>query len=304
MKNGKFDSGPKISICIITYNQENYIKSAIEGALAQVCAVPVEIVVSDDCSTDTTPKICRDYAKNYPNIVRFVQPVENFGTNRHWVFALQQCRGDYIALCEGDDYFIDDYKLKRQYSFMEANPRNSFCSHEVYVHHEILPPSIRSAVGILIDNIRLSGISCIPELIHPKKGTPRFFSRRRMYRGHSRYYSPKLADILQSQLRARFIHTASIFGKGSVLRKFPVQLLENAGFHRAALVWLAMHGWGHHEKNVSSMRVIQKQSSAITKKERDLSKEKDTSDRAFLEALRLFCSQEQKAVIDRELSFV
>jgi glycosyltransferase involved in cell wall biosynthesis len=293
---------PDISVCIVTYNQEEYIERAISGALMQRTNVPHEILISDDHSTDGTLRICREYKQKYPDIIRLIKQPNNLGCGLNWASALAACRGKYIALCEGDDYFIDHHKLERQRSFMEANPWNSFCSHEVYVHHELLSPSVRSAVGILIDNIRLSGISCIPELILPKKEAPQFFSRRRMYRGHSRYYSSKFADILQSQLRARFIHTASIFGKGDVLRKFPVQLLENAGFHRTVLVWLAMHGWGHHEKKVSSMRVIQKSSSAITKREWELSKEKNASEKAFLKALRPFCSLDQKAVVDRELA--
>ena len=108
-----------ISICIITYNQRNYIERAIESALMQKCNCTYEIIISDDCSTDGTTEIIAAYATTYPNLVKGFYAESNLGMLRNWKKALLLCTGRYIALLEGDDLWTDPMKLQKQYKVLE-----------------------------------------------------------------------------------------------------------------------------------------------------------------------------------------
>lgn len=107
-----------VSACIIAYNQQDYIAETLEGALKQELDVPYEIVVSDDCSTDNTPKIIAEYAKKDPRI-RVVKNLGNVGMHGNWLQAIQACNGEFIALCEGDDVWTDNHKLAKQLTVLE-----------------------------------------------------------------------------------------------------------------------------------------------------------------------------------------
>ena len=110
---------------MITYNHERYISQAIEGVLNQKTDFPIELVVGEDCSTDSTRDICLEYEKNHPEIVKVVARESNLGIMPNFVDSLKRCRGKYIALCEGDDYWMDENKLSIQIGFLEANPQYS-----------------------------------------------------------------------------------------------------------------------------------------------------------------------------------
>lgn len=112
---------PKISVCLITYNHENYISECIEGILNQKTDCSYEIVIGEDKSTDSTFKICREYKLKYPSKIKLLEREQNLGMNRNWELTLNECEGEYIAICEGDDYWIDSYKLQKQVDFLEGN---------------------------------------------------------------------------------------------------------------------------------------------------------------------------------------
>src|ERR1700739_2391661 len=113
---------PLISVCMITYNHEKYIAQAIESVLAQKTNFPVELVIGDDYSTDSTRKICLDYKKKHPDILKLRFPDKNMGMMPNFIANLKECDSRYIALLEGDDYWTDPYKLQKQFDFLEANP--------------------------------------------------------------------------------------------------------------------------------------------------------------------------------------
>ena len=104
----------KVSACIITYNQENFINDCIEGALNQIVDFDYEIIIGDDCSTDKTSEICKNYAQNYPNIIKYYRRDQNLGLSGNWIATLKNCSGNYVALCEGDDYWTNPNKLQLQ----------------------------------------------------------------------------------------------------------------------------------------------------------------------------------------------
>ena len=113
-----------VSVCCITYNQAKYIREALEGFLMQETIFPIEIIIHDDCSTDGTTEIVRDYEERNPYLITTIFQAENQKSQGRKIFPLtfERARGKYIAMCEGDDYWTDPLKLQKQVDFLEANP--------------------------------------------------------------------------------------------------------------------------------------------------------------------------------------
>jgi len=112
---------PVISICCTTYNHESHLKETIQSFLMQETSFPFEIVIHDDASTDKTPQIILEYQKKYPSIIKVLFQSENqYKINGHLPFfnTWNAAQGKYIALCEGDDYWIDNQKLTKQLKLM------------------------------------------------------------------------------------------------------------------------------------------------------------------------------------------
>ena len=112
---------PLVSICSITYNHEKYISEALDSFLIQETDFPFEIVVDDDCSTDSTADIIRQYIEKYPTIIKANLRKINVGPMSNYIDNLKRAKGKYIAICEGDDYWIDPFKIKKQVYFLENN---------------------------------------------------------------------------------------------------------------------------------------------------------------------------------------
>ena len=129
---------PLVSVICATYNHENYIREAIEGFLLQITEFPFEVIIHDDASTDTTTSIVQEYAEKYPKIIRTIfQKVNQFSKGQKTVpTVLPYARGKYIALCEGDDYWVDPYKLQKQLDFLENNKDYVICYHDTIVIDE------------------------------------------------------------------------------------------------------------------------------------------------------------------------
>ncbi|MCL2312159.1 MAG: glycosyltransferase, partial [Firmicutes bacterium] len=102
-------------------NHDPYIAQAIEGVLMQKTDFPIELTIGEDCSTDKTREICIKYQQKYPKIIKLLLPENNLGMIQNFLTTVQACSGKYIALCEGDDYWIDPYKLQKQVDFLETN---------------------------------------------------------------------------------------------------------------------------------------------------------------------------------------
>lgn len=126
----------KISACIITYNHEKYLADSIEGALKQKVAGDYEIIIGEDCSTDNTRKIVIDYQEKYPNKIKSYLNEKNLGIVNNWLKALKTCSGEYIAICEGDDYWTDPNKLQKQIDFLDKNKDFSISSHNVNISQD------------------------------------------------------------------------------------------------------------------------------------------------------------------------
>ena len=125
-----------VSVCCITYNHEPYIRQCLEGFMMQKTTFPFEVLIHDDASTDETAGIIREYEVKYPNIIKPIYQKENQyskGIRISPAFQYPRAKGKYIALCEGDDYWIDPYKLQKQVDFLEKHPGYSMCFHKARV---------------------------------------------------------------------------------------------------------------------------------------------------------------------------
>ena len=126
---------PLVSICCITYNHERYIKDALDGFIMQKTNFPFEIVISDDCSKDSTRAIIKEYKIKYPHLLKDISPKKNMGAIPNFLYVQQSVLGKYIALCEGDDYWTDPYKLQKQVDFLETHPEYVACFHNARVYN-------------------------------------------------------------------------------------------------------------------------------------------------------------------------
>lgn len=124
-----------VSICCITYNHEKYIKDALDSFLMQKTNFNFEILIHDDASTDDTAVIIKEYEKKYPEIIKPIYQKENQYSQGKNVLTIifKEAKGKYIAICEGDDYWIDPYKLQKQFDYMKKNEECGLCFHGVKV---------------------------------------------------------------------------------------------------------------------------------------------------------------------------
>ena len=127
---------PKVTIVCITYNQEKFIKQALDSFVMQKTNFDFQVIISDDCSTDSTPNIIKEYEQKYPNIIKAFYQKENLGSFKNYKFALSQAKSKYLIVNEGDDYFIDENKLQKQVDFLEGHPDYSICFHPVKIIFE------------------------------------------------------------------------------------------------------------------------------------------------------------------------
>ena len=130
---------PFLSICCVTYNHEKFIRPCLEGFVMQKTNFPFEIIVHEDASTDNTANIVKEYETKYPNLFRCVYQTENQFAKQNTLINIlfPMSKGKYIALCEGDDYWTDPYKLQKQIDFLETHPDFSICSTNAIVKNEI-----------------------------------------------------------------------------------------------------------------------------------------------------------------------
>ena len=111
------------------YNQENYIKKAVDSVLSQKTSFDYEIIISDDCSKDSTVQIIKQYQQQYPDKIQLVLRDKNVGISRNWYEALCKAQGEYVTTLEGDDYWISDKKLQKQADFLDSHPEFAGVTH-------------------------------------------------------------------------------------------------------------------------------------------------------------------------------
>ena len=120
-----------VSIVMITYGHEQFIREALEGVLMQEGGFDLELIIANDCSPDNTNLIISEILKSHPKAhkIRYINHEKNLGMMPNFIFALQQAYGNYIALCDGDDYWTDPLKLQKQIDFLENNSEYNLVGH-------------------------------------------------------------------------------------------------------------------------------------------------------------------------------
>lgn len=152
----------KVSVAMITYNHEEYIAKAIDSVLMQRTNFDYEIVIGEDCSTDSTRDIVTDYQKRYPDKFRLLLNEKNLGPFRNAKQTYESCQGTYVAVLDGDDYWTSPEKLQKQVDFLDNHPECAICFHDSLILHEdgsVEPTSYRpsqkefsTVEDLLLDN--------------------------------------------------------------------------------------------------------------------------------------------------------
>lgn len=150
---------PKVSVCVVTYNQEKYIRQCLQSIVDQETDFLFEVIVGDDCSTDGTPIIIREFADRYPQIVKPLFHKQNIGVFQNYRFVHDQAKGDYVCHMDGDDFWLPG-KIAYQTQLLDENPKISQCW---------------TCAELVDDNGKKIGIfpSHLAKIFNPKKITTR-----------------------------------------------------------------------------------------------------------------------------------
>lgn len=127
---------PMVSVVMIAYNKEKYIEDAIRGVVFQKTNFEVELIIMDDCSTDSTPQIISQYQKRFPHIIKSFRNPTNLGLQKNYIEGFKHVTGKYMAICDADDYWFDRSKLKRQVAYMEEHSECALTFHRVINFYE------------------------------------------------------------------------------------------------------------------------------------------------------------------------
>lgn len=141
-----------ISIICTNFNKGPWIAKAIDGFLKQEFQGIFEIIIVDDASTDGSKHIIQEYEKRYPNLIRAYYNEENQGIAKTWASICQKACGKYIARCDGDDYWIDSFKLQKQFDILEKSPESKWCNTDfniVSLNEELIVESALSSEQIV-----------------------------------------------------------------------------------------------------------------------------------------------------------
>jgi glycosyltransferase involved in cell wall biosynthesis len=204
---------PLVSICCTAYNQEAFISDAIEGFLMQKTDFPFEILIHDDASADGTAEIIKKYQEDHPELIRAIYQEKNqYSQGVYPEFIVTElARGKYIAWCEGDDYWIDPYKLQKQADFLETHPEYVMISNNAL-------------------NIREEEEYKIAHLIK-RESKPYDFTTR---------------DLM---IKNRCI-TLTVMYRNGLVKEYPPIFFESTGTDRRFYILLTLHGKGYVSPDV------------------------------------------------------
>ena len=128
-----FNKMIKVSVLVMTYNHIDFIAQALDSVLEQQVCFDYEILISEDCSIDGTREVVLAYQRRFPQKIRLLLSGQNMRSNEIVVRGINAAKGQYIALLDGDDYWISPNKLQSQVDFLDSNPECSMCFHNAKV---------------------------------------------------------------------------------------------------------------------------------------------------------------------------
>ena len=126
----------KLTVVTTTYNQEKYIEQCIKSILNQKTKFSFQLLVSDDGSTDKTKEILKEYESKYPDKLKVIYNSKNLGAMKNFVKTLNLANTEYVALCDGDDFWTDENKLQKQVDYLDKHPNYSICFHQTLIFFE------------------------------------------------------------------------------------------------------------------------------------------------------------------------
>jgi glycosyltransferase involved in cell wall biosynthesis len=194
----------KLSVLMLAYNHERFIAQALESILMQEVSFEYEIVVGEDCSTDNTRAILLEYRQNHPRRITLLLNETNLGMHKNLTETYQHCNGAYIAMLEGDDYWTDPHKLRKQVDYLDSHPDCSIC------HHAVLR----------LDDAGKQAA----EIIRP----------------HHKKASSQLKDLLGRKMN--FITTCSVIFRNYLINSFPAWYYSTSVGDWPLNILNAMHG--------------------------------------------------------------
>lgn len=184
---------PLVSVCVITYNQVKYVRQTLESIVKQKTEFPFEILIHDDASTDGTEEIIREYERKYPELITGVYETENQYSKDPKIslrFLYPIAQGKYFAYCEGDDYWVDNYKLQKQFETLEKHPECSLCTHKVRTITD------RDTDLFKFPPINLKeGIISPEQYIHEELGNSKWMFQTSCYFASAKYMKEWLTDL-------------------------------------------------------------------------------------------------------------
>ena len=215
---------PLLSVCLITYNHQKFIKQAVDSILQQKVNFSWELIIADDCSTDGTREILLDYQKQYPDLIKLILQKKNVGAAQNWLQLITTPKSKYIAYLEGDDYWTDETKLQQQINILEHNPQYSG------VFHDTQTLDIKGNLGLIFGTLH-----------------------------QTRCLEFTLDDVIS--LWSPF-HTSSFLFRGDCLLNFPRDFLRYKSGDMALFILVASQGHIRYIPKV--MSIYRKQGQGIT----------------------------------------
>lgn len=165
----KTEKQPKVSVCVVTYNQENYIQQCLQSIVDQKVSFDFEIIVSDDCSRDDTRSIIQNFKEKYPNLVKIICQEENIGGLKNYSAVHRTAKGEYVCHIDGDDWLCPG-KLEKQVLYLDANKTCALVAHrmQIWCSEEKVGTTKENAQSITLSNLL--------------RGHPMFMNSSIMYR--------------------------------------------------------------------------------------------------------------------------
>ncbi len=191
----------KVSVLMITYNHSKYIKQAIESILNQETTFDFELIISNDNSPDETDSIVNEIISTNPkgNLITYFKHDKNIGMMPNFLFTLNNGKGEYVALCEGDDYWTSNLKLEKQVSFLDQNKDYSICFHNV----QTLENGILKENNIQNDILETSTITDLAKYNFMQ--TPSVVYRNHLFESFPDYFvSSPIGDYFLHMLNAKY----------------------------------------------------------------------------------------------------
>lgn len=219
---------------MLAYNQERYIDEAIRSVMLQETDFPFELVIGNDASSDCTGKLCEAWQKKYPQQIVLLDRKENLGLQQNFIQTYARCRGTYIAICEGDDYWTDKHKLQLQADFLDSHPDYSTCFHRVINYYEdkgtkSLSNGGQKTVTDISDLARSNYISNVSALFRRGLfGTlPEWFARVSTYDYAIHLLNAQYGKIyyMKRPMAVYRQHSNAIWSKAGMDKKFNISLV-------------------------------------------------------------------------------